>query len=212
MRWIICVTYGSTTQAKQETARVGRLHERVAGTYATDAGAHAYSASDARLVEWVHLAFADAFLGAHERWGGPIPGGADGYVREWATAGRLMHVENPPETEADLRERMRGFLDRAELRRDERVDEVVRFLRDVPFTGSMRFAYRVRFAAAIASLPRPYRKLLGVRRTVLPVVTVTRIVLAVSQRALGAGPRAQDFARERHRCLTHEQAGAQPAE
>ncbi len=212
VRWIICVTYGSTTQAKQETARVGRLHERVAGTYATDAGVHAYSASDARLVEWVHLAFADAFLGAHERWGGPIPGGADGYVREWATAGRLMHVENPPETEADLRERLQGFLDRAELRRDERVDEVVRFLRDVPFTGSMRLAYRVLFAAAVASLPRPYRKLLGVRRTVLPVVTATRIVLAISQRALGAGPRAQDFARERHRRLAHEQAGAHPAE
>lgn len=208
VRWIICVTYGSTTQAQEETRRVGRLHERVAGTYATDAGPRAYSASDPRLVEWVHLAFTEAFLGAHERWGGPIPGGADQYVREWATAGRLMRIENPPETEADLRERMRAFLVGGELRRDERVDEVVRFLRDVPFTGSMRFAYRVLFAAAVASLPRSYRQLLGVRRTVLPVVTATRVVLAVSKRALGAGPRAQDFARERHRRLANEQTGA----
>jgi hypothetical protein len=51
-----------------------------------------------------------------------------------------MHVADPPETEADLRERLRGFLVGGELRRDERVDEVVRFLRDVPFTGSMRVA------------------------------------------------------------------------
>ena len=211
VRWIICVTYGSRAQAKQETARVGRMHQRVAGTYETDAGAHSYSASDARLVEWVHLAFTEAFLGAHERWGGPIPGGADEYVREWATAGRLMRVENPPETEADLRERMRGFLVGGELRRDERVDEVVRFLRDVPFTGSMRMAYRVLFAAAVASLPREYRQLLGVRRTILPVVTATRLVLAISQRALGSGPRAQDFARERHRRLAAQRSGVHPA-
>lgn len=211
VRWIICVTYGSTTQAQRETARVGRMHQRVAGTYETDAGARSYSASDVRLVEWVHLAFTEAFLGAHERWGGPIPGGADAYVREWATAGRLMRLQNPPETEADLRERMRGFLVSGELRRDERVDEVVRFLRDVPFTGSMRLAYRVLFAAAVASLPREYRQLLGVRRTVLPVVTATRLVLAISQRALGSGPRAQDFARERHRRLAAGRSGVQPA-
>lgn len=206
VRWIICVTYGSTAQAERETARVGRLHERVSGEYGTDAGPRAYSASDAGLVEWVHIAFTEAFLGAHERWGGPIPGGPDAYVRGWATAGRLMRVAEPPETVADLRARMDGYLERGELRRDERVDEVVRFLRDVPFTGSMRLAYRVLFAAAVASLPRRYRSLLGLRRTVLPVVTLTRIVLAVSERALGSGPRAQDFARERHRRLARDSA------
>jgi len=119
-----------------------------------------------------------------------------------------MRVAEPPETEADLRARMDAYLDRGELRRDERVDEVVRFLRDVPFTGSMKLAYRVLFAAAVASLPRRYRALLGLRRTVLPVITATRIVLAVSDRALGSGPRAQDFARERHRRLAREEAGA----
>ena len=197
VRWIICVTYGSTAQAGRETARVARLHERVRGTFESPAGPRGYSADDADLVEWVHLAFTEAFLGAHERWGGPIPGGPDGYVHEWARAGHLMRLADPPLTAADLHARMDGFLQRGELRRDERVDEVVRFLRDVPFTGIMRVAYRVLFAAAVASLPRRYRRLLGVRRTVLPVVTATRIVLAVSARALGSGPRAQDFARER---------------
>jgi len=198
VRWVICVTYGSTQQAHAETARVGRLHQRVAGTYSTDTGPRTYSASDASLLEWVHLAFTEAFLGAHQRWGGPIPGGADAYVREWAQAGRLMRVPSPPETEADLRSRMDAYLDRGELRCDARVTEVVQYLRDVPFTGSMRFAYRVLFAAAVASLPRQYRKLLGLRRSILPVVTATRIVLAISSRALASGPRAQDFARQRH--------------
>lgn len=197
VRWIICVTYGSTEQAQRETGRVAKLHTRVSGTFDAHDGPREYSAADADLVEWVHLAFTEAFLGAHQRWGGPIPGGADAYVREWATAGRLMHVAHPPESEAELRERLDSFLRRGELRRDERVDEVVRFLRDIPFTGTMRIAYRVLFAAAVASLPRHYRKLLGLRRSIFPVVTMTRIVLAVSQRALGKGPRAQDFARER---------------
>ena len=201
VRWIVCVTYGSTGQADAETARIGRLHQRVSGTYSTAAGPRTYSASDAALVEWVHLAFTEAFLGAHTQWGGPIPGGPDAYVREWAQAGRLMRVPNPPETEAALRSRMAGYLDRGELVSDARVAEVVRFLRDVPFTGSMRLAYRVLFAAAVASLPRRYRTLLGLRRTPLPVITATRIVLALSTRALGSGPRAQDFARRRHRRL-----------
>lgn len=204
VRWIICVTYGSTEQADAETARVSRLHQRVAGTYSTDTGLRTYSASDASLVEWVHLAFTEAFLGAHQRWGGPIPGGADAYVREWAQAGRLMRVLDPPETEAELRSRMDAYLDRGELTYDARVADVVQFLRDVPFTGSMRLAYRVLFAAAVASLPRRYRELLGLRRTVLPVVTATRAVLAISSRALGSGPRAQDFARRRHQRLQHE--------
>jgi uncharacterized protein (DUF2236 family) len=201
VRWIICVTYGSTEQAARETQRVARLHERVQGSYRAVAGDRAYSAADADLVEWVHLAFTEAFLGAHQRWGGPIPGGPDAYVREWAQAGRLMRLENPPLTEAELLARMDGFLVRGELRRDDRVDDVVRFLRAAPFTGVMRIAYRVLFAAAVASLPRSYRHLLGLRRSPLPVVTLTRIVLAVSAKALEEGPRAQDFARQRLRRL-----------
>jgi uncharacterized protein (DUF2236 family) len=201
VRWIICVTYGSTEQAARETQRVARLHERVQGSYRAVAGDRAYSAADADLVEWVHLAFTEAFLGAHQRWGGPIPGGPDAYVREWAQAGRLMRLENPPLTEAELLARMDGFLARGELRRDDRVDDVVRFLRTAPFTGVMRIAYRVLFAAAVASLPRSYRRLLGLRRSPLPVVTLTRIVLAVSAKALEEGPRAQDFARQRLRRL-----------
>jgi hypothetical protein len=112
-----------------------------------------------------------------------------------------MGLAEPPVTEAELLTRMDGFLKRGELRRDERVDDVVRFLRAVPFTGVMRLAYRVLFAAAVASLPTRYRRLLGLRRTPLPVVTLTRVVLAVSTRALGQGPRAQDFARRRLRRL-----------
>jgi uncharacterized protein (DUF2236 family) len=198
VRWVLSVTYGSWEQAERETERVARLHRRVAGDYVSGDGVERkYSASSADLVEWVHLAFADAFLTAHEVWGGPIPGGADAYVAEWATAGRLMHVPAPPTSAAELRRRLHGFLERGELRADERTREVVAFLRRPPFAGAMGIAYRVLFAAAVATIPRPYRRMLGVRRSILPVVTGTRLVLAVAERSLGSGPRAQDFARRR---------------
>jgi uncharacterized protein (DUF2236 family) len=202
VRWVLCVTYGSRAQAEAETARVGRLHTRVRGEYTSGSGAaREYTAEAGDLVTWVHLAFADAFLRSHQLWGSPIPGGADAYVAEWAAAGRLMRVPAPPTTEAELRVGLEGFRERGELRRDERVDEVVRFLRKPPFPGAMGVAYRVLFAAAVASLPREWRKLLGLRRSPLPVVTATRLVLAISGRALGSGPRAQDFARQRLRRL-----------
>ncbi|WP_127474267.1 oxygenase MpaB family protein [Microbacterium sulfonylureivorans] len=213
VRWVICLTYGSRAQAERETARVGRFHRRVEGTYVSAGGRkRSYSAADADLVDWVHLAFTDAFLTCHERWGRPIPGGPDAYVAEWATAGRLMRVGDPPLTEADLRRRLDAHLDQGVLRRDERVDDVVRFLRRPPFRDSpaMSLAYRVLFASAVATIPRRYRKLLGLRRTWLPVVTLTRAILAVTERALGAGPRAQDFARRRLRRL--ERADAATAE
>lgn len=202
VRWVITLTYGSTTQADAETARVGRFHRRVQGTYtAGDGGERSYTAEDGDLVRWVHLAFTDAFLSSHQAYGGRIPGGPDAYVADWATAGRLMRVENPPLTEAALRAELDGFLDRGELRRDERVDDVVRFLRKPPFPGVMGVAYRVLFAAAVATIPPRMRRMLGVRRSWLPVKTATRLILRATERALGSGPRAQDMARERLRRL-----------
>lgn len=209
VRWVICLTYGSRTQAERETARVGRFHQRVAGIYeATDGREVPYSAADADLVEWVHLAFTDAFLTCHQTWGRPIPGGPDAYVAEWATAGRLMRVADPPRTEAELRRRLDTHLDDGVLRRDARVDDVVRFLRRPPFRDSrpMALAYRVLFASAVATIPPRYRRLLGLRRTWLPVVTTTRLILAVTERTLGAGPRAQDFARMRLRRIERTDA------
>jgi uncharacterized protein (DUF2236 family) len=202
VRWIVVLTFGSTAQADREIARVGRFHSRVEGEYATaDGSARRYSATDSDLVDWVHVTFADAFLTCHEVWGAPIPGGPDAYVRDWATAGRLMGVSSPPTTADELRARRDGFLERGELRGDERVADVVRFLKKPPFRGTLGIAYRVLFAAAVSTIPAPYRRLLGVRRSILPVRMLTRFALGFAQRAIGSGPRAQDFARMRLRRL-----------
>lgn len=209
VRWVVCVTYGSTEQAQRETARVARFHARVEGDYHDGRGERrTYSAADPGLADWVHLAFTDAFLASQQTWGprgsdGRIPGGPDAYVAEWATAGRLMRVTDPPTTAAELRSRIDGYRARGELRGDERVREVVAFLRRPPMGGAAGVGYRLLFEAAVATLPRPYRRMLGVRRSMLPVVTATRLVLTIAARALasGDGRPAHAWARERLRRL-----------
>ncbi|MBF4615202.1 oxygenase MpaB family protein [Curtobacterium sp. VKM Ac-1376] len=182
-RWIATVTYGDRATARSGSAWVHRLHERVRGQYVDGHGAiRPYSANDPDLARWVHLAFTDAFLRAAQRWGGPIPGGADAYVREWAEAGRLMRIDDPPASEVELREQMNGYLDRGELAVDSRTRDVVRFIKNPPLALLLRPGYRAVFEGAVSTLDPRHRSLLGLRAPVigpveLPVVRATGLVL-----------------------------------
>jgi len=211
IRWIICVTFGSTDQARRESARVGRFHDRVQGEYAAHDGASVpYSAHDAELLEWVHLAFTDAFLGCAEVWAPRIPGGADRYVAEWAIAGELVGVVDPPRSERELRDRLAALREAGVLRRDERVDEIVGFLRHPPLERAMRLPYAVLFGGAVASLPKEFRQLLGLRRPWWPAITATRIALRVVERVLGQKSTSEDAAQRRLARLRAEGLPTEP--
>jgi uncharacterized protein (DUF2236 family) len=116
-------------------------------------------------------------------------------VDEWATAGDLLGVPNPPRSEAELREGMASYRD--ELRSDERVADVVRFIRNPPLTRTMKPAYRILFGGAVASLPREYRDMLGLRRTWLPAITATRVMLGALQLLLGSTSSSEEAALRR---------------
>jgi len=196
IQWLITVTFADTAVARNESARVGRYHDRVVGTYRDARGAEReYTAGDQELLSWVHVVFTDAFLSSHELWGGPIPGGADQYVAEWATAGELVGVINPPRSRAELKAQLGAF--RPELVSDERVAEAVRFIKNPPLRREMLPGYRVLFAGAVASLPVEYRRMLGLRRSPLPVITATRVVLRTVQKVLGRSSTSEDAARQR---------------
>jgi len=95
-QWLTVVTFGDTTMAERECARVRGMHRKVTGTYVTAQGEEKdYKATDSDLLRWVHVAFAESFLTTHLVWGGPIPGGPDQYVREWAIAGEMVGVADP---------------------------------------------------------------------------------------------------------------------
>ena len=198
IQWLITVTFGDTALAQEESRRVEGYHRRVKGTYHDQFGNEiAYAASDPDLKRWVHIVFTDAFLSCHELWGEPIPGGSDAYVREWAIAGELLEVTDVPKTAAELRTAIDDLANDGVLFCDDRVRETVHFLRKPPLHGSVLFFYRIFFAAAVASLPKRYRRMLGLRRTWFPVVWLTGIILRVLRRILGSSSTSERAARER---------------
>ncbi|MGA1502576.1 MAG: oxygenase MpaB family protein, partial [Candidatus Nanopelagicales bacterium] len=158
-QWLTVVTFGDTAQADRECARVRGLHRKVRGTYDADGERRPYAASDPDLLRWVHVAFTDSFLATHRVWGGPIPGGEDAYVREWAKAGELVGVDDPPRSVAELDDQMAGFA--PVLRRSEASERTVRFIRNAPLPLPARPPYGLLFAGAVSTLPAEQRRLLG---------------------------------------------------
>ena len=196
VRWVAVTTFGDRRAATAASAFVSRLHEHVTGTYVDAKGVERpYAANDEELLRWVHDAFTEAFLGAHEIWGRPIPGGPDAYVREWAQAGRLMGVQDPPASVEALHAEMTAFL--ADAKRDERVVEAVHFLRRPGLPGLTGRLYPILFGGAVASLEPRQRELLGLRRPWWPAITLTRVLLAAARRALGPTSPSERNARAR---------------
>jgi uncharacterized protein (DUF2236 family) len=159
-QWLTVVTFGDRAQADRECARVRGLHRRVQGTYDADGEPRPYAASDPDLLRWVHIAFTDSFLATHRVWGGAIPGGENAYVREWATAGELVGVVDPPRSVAELEQQLRDF--DPVLRRSEASERTVKFIRQAPLPFPARPPYAVLFAGAASTLPTHYRQMLGV--------------------------------------------------
>lgn len=184
VRWVLTTSFADRHSAVDGCAWVSRLHEKVRGEYVTDTGEiRPYGAGDADLIGWVHCVFADAFIGSHETWGETVPGGSDQYVREWAKAGELMGMTNPPQSRAELDAAIAAYL--PVLRRDQRVDDAVRWIRRPPLGAGVGPAYRILFAGAVASLPDQYRELLGLRRPRWPAIALTGVALKAMRLLLG---------------------------
>jgi uncharacterized protein (DUF2236 family) len=214
IRWIYTVSHGDTAQATHASQWVRKLHERVVGEYVDGHGVRKpYAANDPDLARWVHLAFTDAFLRSAQLWGDPTPGGPDAYVREWAVAGRLMGVEDAPESDAELRAQMNGYLERGELKADARTHEVVRFIKDPPLAKLLRPGYRALFDGAVTSLDPRHRSMLGLRTPAVgpvtfPVQRTARLVLDGIGAVLGHQPGTERAALVRIARLEREQGRA----
>ena len=179
-QWLTVVTFGDRAAAERECARVRGMHRKVQGVYDSNAGPKEYSAGDQDLLRWVHIAFTDSFLATHRQWGQPIPGGEDAYVREWAIAGELVGLDDPPRSVAELREQVASY--DSVIRGDENARRIVQFVRDMPMPLPAAPAYSALFAGAVSTLPDHHRELLGLPR--LPR-SVTRPVVGALLGTLG---------------------------
>lgn len=109
IRWLTVTTFAGREAVAEEARRVTRLHDRVNGEYSTGRGdREPYSAHDRDLLLWVHVAFMESFLVAHEMYSStPIPrgaatNGADNYVAQWGAAVGPLGLETTPRTRAEV--------------------------------------------------------------------------------------------------------------
>ncbi|MEY4451993.1 MAG: hypothetical protein RLZZ380_1114 [Actinomycetota bacterium] len=192
IRWLTVTTFGSHAAVAGESSRVNRLHTRVVGEQPVS-----YRASDPHLLLWVHAAFTDSFLAAHELYcKAPIPGGADGYVSTWARSVEPLGLESAPKSKAELNEVMHSFF--AELKVTDDTRSVVRFIRKPPLPILVRPAYALLFQAAVVSLRDEHRELLGLRRP--PrwlVIPATRFLLRAIRVLIGPESPIEDGALRR---------------
>jgi uncharacterized protein (DUF2236 family) len=168
--FLAVTTFGRTGDAHEAIARVRAVHRHVTGTAADG---RPYQASDPHLLTWVHIAEADSFLRAHTAFGTrPLDqAGRDGYVADMARIGAELGVPDPPLTEAELADRIRGY--RAELAATAEAREAARFLLlRPPLPAVARAPYGVLAAAAVSLLPDWARRPLH-----LPRLPVTETVL-----------------------------------
>lgn len=199
IRWLTITTFGSHEAVAGEAARVNRMHERVRGSYRTAHGeTRNYQAGDPDLLRWVHVAFMDSFLRSHENYStSGIPGGADAYVRLWAKSVEPLGLSDQvPRDEAALVACLDGYLPTLAVTHETR--EVLRWLRHPPLPHAVRPVYGLLFYSALASLPRAYRRMIGLKCPPLWLMRpVTRSFLKLLRLAIGAHSPLEEAAIER---------------
>ncbi len=208
-RWLTVTTFGARAAADREAARVRGMHRRVRGTVTgADGVPRPYRADDAPLLAWVHAAFTDSFLATHEAFGATdVPGGADAYVGQWATAAELVGVPDPPRSRAELDTLITGYA--PDLGATEVTARTLAFLRLPPLPPPARVGYAVLFAGAVSTLRPEHRTLLGLPDAGVRVPrAATGAMLGTLRALLPEGPPAA--AATRARLDRVSRAGAAP--
>ena len=170
--FLATTTFGTIEDADALIARIRGIHEGVRGK-APDG--RPYSASDPHLLKWVHIAEADSFLQAHQRYAvTPLtPAEADSYVAQSCVVATRLGVIDPPTTVAALDAAIASY--RPELRSTAAAREAARFLLlHPPLPWSARPGYGALAGAAVALLPAWARQHLR-----LPYLPVAERVIAL---------------------------------
>ena len=195
IRWLTVTTFGPTNANHAEANRVNKLHTRVQGEYKTASGQNkSYKAGDKELLLWVHVAFMDSFLRAHQNYSKrPIPGGADEYIRLWAESVKPLGLETAPLNEQELLQTLKVFDEQLVVNEDTR--EVLKWIKNPPLPTLAKPFYRLFFFAALATLPQSYRDKIGERALPLWFVkSQTTNILRIMRVAIGHESPIEDAA------------------
>ena len=198
IRWLTITTFGSKTAIQNEAGRVNRMHNKVVGEYESADGERlTYQAADPHLLLWVHIAFMESFLRAHQNYSKrEIPGGADAYVRLWSRSVEPLGLAKAPMSEEELFSTLEEF--RSELVVTEKTSAVINWIKRAPLPPLARPVYALLFHSALASLPKQYRDLIGLSGLPLWFTRpITTTLLRIMRMAIGPESPIEDAARER---------------
>jgi len=200
-RWLTITSFGSTEAIEIEARRVREMHKRVTGNFEKKSGEQApYSASDPRYLLWVHCAFTDSFLRAHEELGYPLPQGASQYVREWAKSAEPLGLVGAPLSKTELSDVMASFA-RDEVTSIAMTPPIVGFILKPPFGRGGLFFYRILANAAIATIDEPFLSVLGLKPRSKKWLRMSKVLLDFLSYMLGHESPSQKIARQRINAL-----------
>lgn len=202
IRWLTVTTFGSKAAVLAEATRVNRLHKSVTGEYTTGAGQKvAYKAADQDLLLWVHIAFMESFLVAHEQFAwrsipkGNAPTGADNYVAQWSVSVEPLGLADVPLNRNQLEEAIQKIYASGTLVTNEDTLEVVKFIKNPPLPLLAIPIYRLLFDAAVLSLKPEFRELLALKSKPRWLIQpLTRFVLRAIRAAIGPESPIEDGA------------------
>jgi uncharacterized protein (DUF2236 family) len=174
--------YGARSISEPMIAGVVRMHARVAGE--TPAG-EAFSATDARLLRWVHTTASFGFGEAYNRYVSPLSQlDFDRLYREGAPAARLYGAYDTPRSAADVHtlfDSMQGRLEPSDI-----VFEFLRIMRVTPaLPAPLRWIQPLLVSAAVEMIPDWIRACLGLTARHglrAPQTLMVRLAGAVSDR------------------------------
>lgn len=198
IRWLTVTTFGSVEAVQNEAGRVNRMHTKVSGEYQTAQGeTSSYRAADPRLLLWVHIAFMESFLRAHQNYSkAPIPGGADAYVKLWGKSVAPLGLADVPASEADLNQLLDEFSE--ELIVTDKTRSVIKWIKNAPLPLLTKPVYKLLFYSAVASLDPRFRALIGIRSAPLWILRpITTNMLALMRFAIGPESPIEDAALRR---------------
>ena len=193
IRWLTVTTFGSHAAVAAEASRVNRLHERVKGDYVKKTERVSYRAADPDLLLWVHLAFTESFLVAHNTFCVRTVD-EDEYVEKWGRSVAPLGLAKTPKTRAELDEQVASF---DCLRADDLTKRVVSFIKRPPLPVTVRPIYALLFSAAVISLQDVHREMLGLNRPPKVVIPVTRFALKAIRLLIGPESPIEDGALQR---------------
>lgn len=200
-RWLTITSFGSTEAIEIEARRVREMHKRVTGNFEKKSGEQApYSASDPRYLLWVHCAFTDSFLRAHEELGYPLPQGASQYIKEWAKSAEPLGLVGAPLSKTELSDVMASFA-RDEVISIAMTPPIVGFILKPPFGRGGLFFYRILANAAIATIDEPFLSVLGLKPRSKKWLRMSKVLLDFLSYMLGHESPSQKIARQRINAL-----------